>query len=295
MDRAERLAGFRIHVSGFRSPRTVLTYCSVIKLFEDYLARQGLHVDVLSPRILDDFYRSFGDQIAPSTVRLYVAAVRKYLGWLRSVGRPIPELEVPQLPRVEEPLRSPIQDEAFAKILQACHREREPYRTAIIILALTGVRVTELCSLTAEDVVPTPEGYTLLVRKAKGGRARAVPLMRAGTSPFRHYLRVTWRQLADTQWLFPMPDHDRAITTVVLRRHLKVVGLRAGLSRLTPHMLRHAYLTHLHRHGLSVIEIGVIAGHRDLNTTRKYVHVSLPELRARLDQLPAPWERGTNP
>jgi integrase/recombinase XerD len=120
--------------------------------------------------------------------------------------------------------------------------------------------------------------------RGKGGRERLVPLNGAAREALGEYRALRAAQgRADSKWLFPADSATGHLTRQAFARDLKAVAARAGLSasKLSPHVLRHAFATHLLAGGADLRALQTLLGHADISTTQIYTHV----LDERLKQL----------
>jgi integrase/recombinase XerD len=149
------------------------------------------------------------------------------------------------------------------------------------LLYATGLRVSELVSLPA---TAGKGGRPLIAVKGKGGRERLVPLNGAAHAALDTY-RNAYRALnkPESRWLFPADSDQGCLTRQAFARDLKRVAGIAGLdaSKLSPHVLRHAFATHLLAGGADLRAVQTLLGHADISTTQIYTHV----LDERLKQL----------
>jgi integrase/recombinase XerD len=147
------------------------------------------------------------------------------------------------------------------------------------LLYATGLRVSELVSLPASA---GRGGKPFIAVRGKGGRERLVPLNAAS-----HRALTEYRAACDAQkrpaskWLFPADSEAGHITRQAFARDLKGVATRAGLdaSKLSPHVLRHAFATHLLSGGADLRAVQMLLGHADISTTQIYTHVLDERLR----------------
>lgn len=144
----------------------------------------------------------------------------------------------------------------------------------------TGMRVTELVSLPAR--VLTENGRFLIIR-GKGNKERLVPLTKAAISAVAAYgaeLRAVHgdREFA---YLFPAESASGYLARQVFARDLKSLGARAGISAaaLSPHVIRHAFASHLLANGADLRVVQELLGHQDISTTQIYTHVLDETLR----------------
>lgn len=155
----------------------------------------------------------------------------------------------------------------------------------IELLYATGMRVSELVSLPAR--VLDQEGRFLMVR-GKGNKERLVPLSRTAIAALAHY-RELRQEIADagksgedSPWLFPANSREGHVPRQVFARDLKEIAVRAGLdpAALSPHVMRHAFASHLLENGADLRVVQELLGHADISTTQIYTHVLEERLHA---------------
>jgi site-specific recombinase XerD len=148
-----------------------------------------------------------------------------------------------------------------------------------------GLRASEVLALQVSDI--DSSRMLLWVRRGKGNKDRGVPL-----SPvLLEALRGHWRQWRPTTWLFPGKTATGQRSLGALQRVVQRAVVAAGLTKKASlHTLRHSYATHLLEAGVDVVTIQRLLGHRDLQTTARYLHLTVPQLGRTvglLEQLPA--------
>ena len=141
------------------------------------------------------------------------------------------------------------------------------------LLYATGLRVSELVALPATVARSTDR---LLAIKGKGGRERLVPLTQTARAALARHVefRAATRQ-DSSRFLFPA-DSDRGhLPRQVFARDLKAVAIAAGLdpARVSPHVLRHAFASHLLQNGADLRSVQQLLGHADISTTQIYTHI----------------------
>ncbi|MCA1492510.1 site-specific tyrosine recombinase XerD [Sinorhizobium alkalisoli] len=152
----------------------------------------------------------------------------------------------------------------------------------IELLYATGMRVSELVSLPAS--VLSQNGRFLVIR-GKGNKERLVPLSQAAMRAMRSYGDAL-RQGGSTEespWLFPSYGKSGHLPRQVFARDLKSLAARAGIrvAAISPHVLRHAFASHLLANGADLRAVQELLGHSDISTTQIYTHV----LEERLHEL----------
>jgi integrase/recombinase XerD len=146
----------------------------------------------------------------------------------------------------------------------------------------TGLRVSELVGLPLSAL----QGDRLMLTvKGKGGRERIVPLNPKAREALDRYLDASQPAqasfLAAGRWLFPSHGETGHFTRQKFARDLKELGSRAGLdeARLSPHVLRHAFASHLLDRGADLRVLQTLLGHADISTTQIYTHVMEERLK----------------
>jgi integrase/recombinase XerD len=142
------------------------------------------------------------------------------------------------------------------------------------LLYATGLRVSELVSLPANAITAQTD---MLMVKGKGGKERLVPLTtkaRTAVAGWRALYREAWPDKEMT-WLFPAESSTGFLPRQVFGRDLKTIAAAAGLSAdaVSPHVLRHAFASHLLQNGADLRIVQQLLGHADVATTQIYTHV----------------------
>ena len=160
----------------------------------------------------------------------------------------------------------------------ANHSGRDGKRLAALmeILYATGLRVTELVGLPLGAL--TRDGLMLVVR-GKGGKERMVPLSEPAQDAIAAYLEVRDLYLPKASkasaYLFPSRARQGFLTRARFAQLLKELAIEAGLdpARVSPHVLRHSFASHLLAHGADLRALQQMLGHSDISTTQIYTHV----------------------
>jgi len=230
-----------------------------------------------------------------SSVARRLSAVRQFYKFLYAEGKraddPAAVLEGPKrgrsLPRVlgiaevdlllararaeaEDATRPPLQRLRAARLL--CLLET---------VYATGLRVSELVSL---PVSAARRDERILIVRGKGGKERLVPLNQAAKQAMADYLalRAQFKPQAESKWLFPSFGASGHLTRQHFARELKALGAACGIAsrRLSPHVLRHAFASHLLHNGADLRVVQTLLGHADISTTQIYTHVLQDRLRS---------------
>jgi integrase/recombinase XerD len=146
----------------------------------------------------------------------------------------------------------------------------------IEMLYATGMRVSELVSLPRSVLAGDSR---VLAIKGKGGRERLVPLNQAARAALERYLNVGFEDglapMLPTKWLFASRGAEGHFTRQRLGQELKELAAEAGIDpeRVSPHVLRHAFASHLLDRGADLRSVQQLLGHADISTTQIYTHV----------------------
>jgi integrase/recombinase XerD len=218
--------------------------------------------------------------LAPSTVARRSAALRRFFGFLVDEGlrRDDPSSALPR-PRFERPLPRILDEEQVRRMFEAAEdRAASGQGTAVRNLALlellygSGLRASELVGLPRGSVRP---GQPFLMVRGKGAKDRLVPISTRAQEAVRQ-----WIELVPTSgpWLFPSGKSH--LSRVRLFQIVRAMAADAGIppDRVSPHVLRHAFATHLLSGGADLRVLQSLLGHADIATTQIYTHVDSARL-----------------
>ncbi|MEQ7874845.1 tyrosine-type recombinase/integrase [Sphingomonas sp. ASV193] len=218
--------------------------------------------------------------LAPATVARRAAALRRFFGFLFDEGfRPDdPSAALPR-PSLRRPLPKILDThEVEAMFAAAEERAASGQPVAVRNLALlellygSGLRATELVSLPRRAVRP---GQPFLMLRGKGDKERLAPVSGRAASAVEAWLKLA---PADGPWLFP--SGKKHLSRVRLYQLVRAMGADAGIppERISPHVLRHAFATHLLAGGADLRVLQSLLGHADIATTQIYTHVDAGRL-----------------
>jgi integrase/recombinase XerD len=194
-------------------------------------------------------------------------------------GRPLPKvLSIGEVDRMLAHARAGITDPQRSQ----SERLRAARLNCLLeVLYATGLRVSELVALARSTA--RPDQRLLLVR-GKGGKERMVPLNEAAKRAMADYLALLSEHETDGQakWLFPSFGESGHLSRQHFARELKELALGAGLrpDRVSPHVLRHAFASHLLHNGADLRIVQMLLGHADISTTQVYTHVLEERLKS---------------
>lgn len=258
---------------------TLLAYQSDLADFSRYLTSTA--VDHATAADLRDYFAAAAQsKLAPRTVARRLSTLRQFFRFLVLDGRraddPAAVLDPPRLGR---PLPKLISEEEAARLLATARNWPGPDGLRLVclleLLYGTGMRVSELVSLPLSASRRNPR---FLLVCGKGNKERLVPLGEPARDALHCYLEVRGRFLAGkaaSPWLFPSRSAEGHLTRRRCGQLLKELALGAGIdpAKLSPHVLRHAFATHLLDHGADLRSVQEMLGHADIATTQIYTHV----------------------
>ena len=247
--------------------RTIETYVGRIAAFARHFGRSP---ELLGPEHVRAFQlHLLQRRVSWSSFNQAVCALRFLYG--TTLGRPeqLPLIPYGKRPRTLPAVRAA--DEVL-RLLAAAESPRD--RVFLAVAYGCGLRLSELTHLQVGDI---DSGRMVIhVRHGKGAKDRLVPLSRRLLEELRGY----WRLCRPRTWLFPGRRREQPISGGTLQRRFARLVARVGLSkRCSLHTLRHSYATHLLEAGVDVLTLKTLLGHRSLETTTRYLHVSTRRLR----------------
>ena len=253
-----------------------------------FLAARGRGLDDAPPEDVEAYFQALGARgLAPATAARRRASVRQFYrfvlseGWRRDdpsrrvdapkKGRPLPK--VLSRAEVEALIAAAGEKDGAAGLRLACMIE---------LLYASGLRVSELLALPLAALQRDP---AYLIVKGKGGKERLAPLNDAARTAVKAYLpaRPAFfpKGVKDSPWLFPSRGAGGRLSARRMAQLLDEVAVQAGIdpARVSPHVLRHAFATHLLEGGADLRAVQTLLGHADIATTQIYTHVAEDRLR----------------
>lgn len=222
--------------------------------------------------------------LAPASVARKVSALRQFYGFLVDEGLrgDDPSAALPR-PRARRPLPRLLGhdevDALFARAeLEAGAGRSDAVRMLVLLELLygSGLRASELVSL---PLAAVPRDAPFLTVTGKGGQQRMVPVSTRARQALSRWLDLRGRA---GRALFPSRAGQGHITRVRLFQMLRELAARAGIApdKVSPHVLRHAFATHLLEGGADLRVLQTLLGHADISTTQIYTHVDSARLVA---------------
>lgn len=268
------------------SDNTLAAYRTDLRHFDAFVQQAGSELCRVDRELIRDYLALRQEKaFAKSSSARLLSSLRRFYGFLQVKGHvdadPVALIESPRLSRH---LPGSLSEAEVDRLLSEPDPDIALERRDAAMLELlyaTGLRVTELVSLTMEQL-SLRQGLVRIV--GKGGKERLVPLGELAVTAVESYLKTARAELLggkQSDVLFPS-SRAQMMTRQTFWHRIKHYALRAGIhTPLSPHTLRHAFATHLLNHGADLRVVQLLLGHSDLSTTQIYTHVA----KARLQQL----------
>jgi site-specific recombinase XerD len=245
-----------------------------IRFVERFAQHFGKPPDKLGPDQLRSYqaYLLRELKLCPGSVENHVAALRFF--FVRTLHRHEFREFLPY-PKTRKKLPNILSREEVARLINASDSLFQ--RTLLLMLYGTGMRRSELARLKIDHI--DSQRMIIHVVDGKGHKDRDLPL----SPTLLENLRVYWRQLKPRTYLFPSRlhrDHEQPITDKTVWLACTEAAKKAGIrKRVSPHLVRHAWATHLLEAGTDLRTIQLLLGHEDLEVTARYLHLSAQHLQ----------------
>jgi len=276
-----------------RSSATLKGYRKDLKVFADFLKNTGrgnIPLKEMTPELLGAYLRHLSKERGnqANTVRRRVTALKSFCSFLTENGY-LQRNPAENLPRPRSPQKYPryLQKEEIEKLLSAIEEDGSQTRlrdkTALMLLYYTGVRVGELVNLRRRELDLT-SGFITIAR-SKGGRFRRIPLHPRLKSQLEKYLQDAPEPPGE--YLF-VNRAGQPLSTDYIHHIIGEYAQKALGKKVSPHMLRHSFATHLYREEVDLAALGKLLGHAGLRTTAVYTHTDIKHLREAVNSLNTP-------
>jgi integrase/recombinase XerC len=257
-----------------KSQATITAYRIDLAQFSRYLTETNVTIGAAADirrRDIEEYLAYLADQGTTGTTRARkLSAIREYFRFLEasSLVQKNPALGM-QTPKKERSGRTALRSDEYTKLLALAGSHARDYAILQVFLQ-TGIRVSELCALTRDDV--DLEQRQLRIRSGKGQKDRTIELEKKGLQAIKSYLAVRPASLSEALFLnyHGEPLSERGVRKM-LAKYLKASGITKMIS---PHSLRHTFATYKAERGVSPYVLREWLGHARLDTTQIYVHLA---------------------
>jgi integrase/recombinase XerD len=269
------------------SANTLAAYGRDLERFRAFVERGGGEAQVGEEQLRSYLDGLRAEGLSSRSIARHVSTLRSFYRFLlreeRASSDPTALLTSP---RVWRNLPKYLTNNEIDRLIEAAGGKRPTAvrdRAMIELLYASGLRVSELCQVRLGDI---DLEFGLVRVRGKGGRERVVPVGRAAQAAVSEYLATGRPALLKgraSPYLFVTARGDR-LTRQGFWKSLAVYGRKAGLAkRLSPHVLRHSFATHLLEGGADLRSVQTMLGHVDISTTQIYTHVMRSRLKSVVD------------
>lgn len=266
------------------SANTLSSYQSDLRHVAVWLAEEGTGLRSATRADLQSYLASLvGRRLRPRTSARRLSSLRQFYQWMLRErflsADPSALIEAPKLGRPLPKSLSESEVEALLDAPDTDSAEGQRDRCMLELLYATGLRVSELVGLTA-DQVSLAQGLVRVT--GKGGKERLVPMGDEAADWIRRFAGTGRQELLGGRQcnaFFPTrrgAGMTRQAFWYRIKKHAQAAGIRTALS---PHTLRHAFATHLLNHGADLRVVQLLLGHSSLSTTQIYTHVARERLK----------------
>jgi integrase/recombinase XerD len=270
------------------SANTALAYRRDLQHFVNHLTGIGRRLETSADDDLRRYMVAMEQaKFAPRTAARRLSTLRQFYRFLYAEGlRQDDPSSAVDAPRQGRSLPKILSEAEVNALLGAAHDRDGPEGSRLVCLLeiayATGLRVSELVGLPLATVA---RDARLLIVRGKGGKERMVPLTEAAMEAITGYLGhrpVFLSGRPDSPFLFPSRSAEGYLTCRRLGQLLKELAGECGVdpAKVSPHVLRHAFATHLLDHGADLRSVQQMLGHADISTTQIYTHVLGKRLRS---------------
>ena len=269
------------------APLTLVAYRNDLFDLTGFLAARGIPPEEADRASLHAYLAGPATAgLAPRTLARRISAMRQFYKFLllESVRQDDPTAEL-DTPRLGLPLPKILSESEVQALIDTAQtwpgNEGMRLRCIVELLYATGLRVSELVTL---PLAAARRDARFLIVSGKGRKERVVPLSAPARAALSRYLECRadfLAQAGQSRWLFPSRGCAGHLTRQRTGQLLKELAAKAGVDpeRLSPHVLRHAFASHLLAHGADLRSVQQMLGHADIATTQIYTHVETERLR----------------
>lgn len=256
-----------------KSDGTLNTYIGVLNCFSDFMYKSGFNMqDIQSGDVQSYIHFLEAENKSPGTVEKHFAAISVFSKFLNNpqmvanIERKLKE----KVNDVPESLTLPEQKKLIEEVTADGNLRNI---TMIFTLLHTGIRVSELCDLNKNDVIVDPENAYLIVKQVNSNEGREIPL----SEELRKYL----------EWYIDSQNKDNpALFVSNINKRLTPRAVQYILKKynVNPHKLRHTFCQKLINNGVDLHTVSKLAGHKDINVTKRYSKEIQPDVKRAIDK-----------
>jgi len=274
-------------------PNTLTAYGRDLADFSAYLTTKKRAIAKATTDDVRGYLRHLAKrEFAAASVARRLSAIRQLYRFLYAEGRRADDpAAIVEGPKRGRKLPKVLSIDEVDRLLAVARDSRKPGQSAgeqaraarlyclLELVYATGLRVSELVALPASAAA---RNTRMLIVRGKGDKERLVPLNDKAKRAMTDYRALMPQASADTKWLFPSFGESGHLSRQHFARELKELAEAAGLrpNKVSPHVLRHAFASHLLHNGADLRIVQTLLGHTDISTTQIYTHVVEERLKS---------------
>ncbi len=275
------------------SLNTVAAYKNDIEQVVAFLQEQEKSFETITIDDVKSFLRHLKDsKISARSMARKISSLKSFFKWAHAAcGWPDIAIDL-VLPKIEKKLPHYLSEEQVERLFLVAEQDTSAHgmrnKTMLSLLYVSGMRISELTNVQIADI-HFDTGFIAV--RGKGGKGRMVPLGTAMLAMLQQYLQTIHKQFTErygkpVECLFPVLYGGCAnpITRQSLWIILRRMCIRAGITAISPHKLRHSLATHLLKRGANLRSLQLLLGHENLSTVEIYTHVETSYLRKVYDK-----------
>lgn len=257
-----------------KAENTIKTYSGVLNAFYKWMSSRDISIEGLTKDHIEGYLREVeAEGKSAATIGKILAALSIFV---RFIGKPhlVQDVYSFVAPSAEEDVPDGLKREERDRLLQAVKKEGNLRDIAIVYVLLhTGIRVSELCQLNHDDVIERKAGNTVVIRESNGNIKRMIPL---STDASEYLNRYCTKEKVQKEALF-ISSVGQRMSTRAVQYMLKKYGVN-------PHKLRHTFCYELIQKGVDLPTVAQLAGHSDINVTKRYIQMNSNALEEAIDR-----------
>lgn len=257
-----------------KADSTVKTYIGVLEKFQSWLATKNIAIDQISKNDIQLYMDYLEEQQKNTgTIEKYMAALSLFLRFLE---KPEIILDIQRKEKIKKSeIPESLEESEEKRLLLEVKSDGNLRNIAIVYTLLyTGIRISELCSLNLDDIKIIDKKGKLFVKDKKGEIERVIPLSMEVSKHLKNYIDS----------LDATNDEALFISSVNKRISARAVQYMLQKYNVNPHKLRHTFCQKLINKGMDIHTVAKLAGHKDINVTKRYASYIEPDLEYAIDQ-----------
>lgn len=277
------------------STNSILAYKNDLQTFNTYLVTRGYQEDLISTEEIEQFVAKLKEQgLSPRSIARKISAIKSYYQFLMSeeLISINPSLML-ESPKYRSKLPNILSIDEIKVLVDFCTQDSSPegirLTAMICLIYCSGLRVSELVSLKLADIMlKGGQIRDMFIIKGKGSKERAIITNDVALEKLNQYITCRDHFAKNSIYLFPSASKQGYMTRQNFAVSLKKAAYGSGLngSRVSPHVLRHSFATHLLSNGADLRSIQTLLGHSDISTTQIYTQVSTNKLEQVMQKHP---------